>query len=170
MVQVFILLCPPPARQIFLSLTFYMLCHFFFFLISGSSSSCSTSHCGSWTCWSGSSPVWFCTSYTLCCALSAGTTPCLWALFSAATTMSFLNCSETALCWAKPTLTLCPPTVWGSSHSKGSSQWDLTYELWTWRGEMGGGLVKTGGLFCAHTWRLRDRLWTHNRFLIRFYF
>lgn len=78
----------------------------------------STNLCGSSTCWSGSSPAWFCISYTLCCAPSAGTTLCLWALFSAATTMSFLNCCETALCWAKPTPTLCPPTAWASSHSE----------------------------------------------------
>lgn len=97
-------------------------------------SSFSISHCGSWTCWSGLSPAWFCTSYTLCCALSAGTTLCLSALFSAATTMSFLNCSETALCWAKPTPTLCPPAAWGSSHIKGFSQSGLTFKLWTWRG------------------------------------
>lgn len=101
-----------------------------------SSSSCSTSHCGSWTCWSGSSQVWFYTSYTLCCALNAGTTLCLWALFSSATTMSFLNCSETALCWAKPMPTLCPPTVWGSSHSEVSTV--RLYRLWWWRGECWG--------------------------------
>ncbi len=121
----------------YFSLTFCMLCNYlciniFYDLLL---SSCSTSHCGSWTCWSGSSPVWFCTSYTLCCALSAGTTLCLWASSSAATTMFFLNCCETALCWAKPTPTLCPPTVWGWSRSKGSSQWDLTYELLPWRGD-----------------------------------
>lgn len=96
------------------------LCHFFppVLCVCLASSSCSTSRCGSWTCWSGSSPAWFCTSYTLCCALSAGTTHCLWALFSSATTMSSSNYSETASCWAKPIPTLCPPTVWGSSHSK----------------------------------------------------
>lgn len=98
---------------------FYKLCNYFFLGLFFSSFS--TSHCGSWTCWSGSSPVWFCTSYTLCCALNAGTTLCRWALFSAATTMSFLNCFETASSSAKPTPTLCPPTVWGSSHSKGFS-------------------------------------------------
>lgn len=130
-VQVFILLYPPAACQIFVYLIIYMHNNYFSFVLF---SSFSTSHCGSWTCWSGLSPAWFCTNYTLCCAPSAGTTLCLWALFSAATTMSFLNCSETALCWAKPTPTLCPPTAWGSSRSKGFSQSDLTYELWTWRG------------------------------------
>lgn len=128
--------CQLHTYQMFSSLTFYMLCNAFYFSslpVFWCSSSCSTSHCGSWTCWSGSSPVWFCTSYTLCCALSAGTTLSLWALFSSATTMSFLNCSETALCWAKPTPTPCPPIVWGLSRSKGSAQQDLTFELWMWR-------------------------------------
>lgn len=82
-------------------------------------SSFSTSLWGFWTCSSGLSPAWFCTSYTLSCALNGGTTPCPWALFSAATTMSFLNFCATASCWAKPTPTLCPPTAWGSSHNKG---------------------------------------------------
>lgn len=84
-------------------------------------SSFSTSLWGFWTCSSGLSPAWFCTSYTLYCALNGGTTPCPWALFSAATTMSFLNFCVTASCWVKPTPTLCPPTAWGSSHSKGFS-------------------------------------------------
>lgn len=128
------------------------------------SSSCSTSRCGSWTCWSGSSPAWFCTSYTLCCALSAGTTHCLWALFSSATTMSSSNYSETASCWAKPIPTLCPPTVWGSSRSKDYTARPLLQTLdaearrmeawWKWK-VLGD---------------LRDRLWTHNCVLIRFNF
>lgn len=84
-------------------------------------SSFSTSLCGFWTCSSGSSPAWFCTSYIRSCALNDGTTPCPWALFSAATTMSFLNFCGTASCWAKPTPTLWPPAAWGSSPSNGSS-------------------------------------------------
>lgn len=125
----------------------------------------STNLCGSWTCWSASSPVWFCISYTLFCAPSAGTTLCLWALFSAATIMSFLNCCETELCWVKPTPTLCPPTAWGSSLSEGlytvrSNRWTL---LWM--------CTKDHRLDSVlWLWGLRDRLWTHSRVLIRFYF
>lgn len=95
----------------FLFLCFIPFLHF---------SSFSTSLWGFWTCSSGLSPAWFCTSYTLYCALNGGTTPCPWAWFSAATTMSFLNFCVTASCWVKPTPTLCP-TAWGSSHSKGFS-------------------------------------------------
>lgn len=93
-------------------------------------SSFSTSLCGFWTCSSGLSPAWFCTSYTLCCALNDGTTPCPWALYSAATTMFFLNFCGTASCWAKPTPILCPPAAWGSSRSKGSSVRSQTLDGW----------------------------------------
>lgn len=145
--------------------TFSTLCNYFSPRLL--SSSFSTSLCGSWTCWSGLSPAWFCTSYTPCCAPSAGTTLCLWALFSAATTMSFLNCSETALCWAKPTPTRCPPTAWGSSRSEGFFFFTVRSYLWTllWKSVKG----PEGG-FSARALRLRDRLWTHSRVLIRFYF
>lgn len=116
-----VLILYPKIRCYMLNLP--VLCHFFY--VSSFSglhcSSFSTSLCGFWTCSSGSSPAWFCTSYTLCCALSDGTTPCPWALYSAATTTSFLNFCGTASCWAKPTPTLCPPAAWGSSHSKGAS-------------------------------------------------
>lgn len=123
-----------------------------------SCSSCFTSHCGSWTCWSGLSPAWFYTSYTLCCALSVGTTRCLWALFFSATTMCFLNYSETASCWEKPTPTLCPPTVWGWSPSRGSARGHLTSEL------------RIGNRRRGRPLGVEDRLWTHNCVLIRFYF
>lgn len=107
-------------------------CCIIFYVISFSDlhfSSFSTSLCGFWTCSSGLSPAWFCTSYTLSCALNDGTTPCPWALYSAATTMSFLNFCGTASCWAKPTPTLCPPAAWGSSHSRGSSGRSQTLDI-----------------------------------------
>lgn len=81
-------------------------------------SSCSISHCGSWTFWSGSNRVWCCTSCTLCCAPSAGITRSRWASFSSATTTCCSSCCETALCWAKPTRTPWTATAWASNPSE----------------------------------------------------
>lgn len=90
-----------------------MLSHIFAFLLS----SCSISHCGSWTFWSGSSRAWCSTSCTRCCAPSAGITRSRWASFSSATTTCCSSCCGTASCWAKPTRTPWTATAWASSPS-----------------------------------------------------